>query len=123
MNAAFRRTDAMETLESFAPIVVLHVALLTCFPHSRDRKHWMKELEAFRKTYSRYNNGKRGRSNFNRELIGDSLEDVVYDFEGKERIVNAILAKGLSLEFEDVNWDDVRKGIDEFSRSVFRNTP
>ena len=48
----------------------------------------------------------------------DSLEDVLYDFEGKERIVNAILAKGLNLEFEAVPWKEISRGIQDFSNLV-----
>ncbi|MBI2602610.1 MAG: hypothetical protein HYW48_06105 [Deltaproteobacteria bacterium] len=118
MNAAFRRSEAVETLESYAPVVALHLTMLLCFPKHQEKSHWKKELKAFQKVYRRYNHGKKGRTNFEAGMIVDSLEDVLWDFEGKERIVNAIVSKGLILDFDDVDWKAVRKAIGKFAVEV-----
>ncbi len=115
MNAAFRRSEALVTLENYAPTIVAHLALLQFFPDHTACNHWCAELATFEKVIRRYNKGKKGSSNLNPDMIQKSLEDEMFCADDEERIESYIHAKGLPLS-EDPDWNLVRKAIHEFAQ-------
>ena len=118
MNA-FSRKDAVGTLESYAAIIVLHLALITFFPKNDAQRHWQIEIDSFRKILARFNKGKsKSKQNFNVEFIIDALSE---QFEGnheKDILLSIIDTKGLHIEPEKANWTALETRVHEFARSV-----
>jgi len=114
MQAAFRRSDALEALESYALPIVMHLSLLQFFPEHSAVNHWQAEVQAFEKALLRYSNSKKKSPNLDSYLVQKFLEDELFSPSDEEKIENFIHAKGLPLN-EDPNWDLVRKAIQEFA--------
>ena len=55
MNAAFRSSDTINTLDSYAAFVVLHLSMLECFPKkpSSFSKLYKQLLDKFFKDYKK----------------------------------------------------------------------
>ena len=123
MNAAFRRGEAITRLESYAEVIVLHITMLVCFPDNQEVNHWKKELNAFCGRLRRFNKSKARHPNFKRDIIVETLADVIDSNEGKDYIVNGIIGgqKGLSIEYTDVDWDAVENKITDFADAVMEN--
>ncbi len=118
MQAAFKRSEALDTLESYSFTIVLHLALCSFFPHDRSFKHWQAELKAFKTACQRYSKGKKGRKNLTPALVADTLEDLIAFDDDQEKILNVIIGKGLSLP-EDTDWSLVKKAIQSFAKDGF----
>ena len=115
MQAAFRRSEALEALESYALPIVMHLALLQFFPDHSAVKHWRAEVEAFEKALICYSNSKKRSPNLDSYLVQKFLEDELFSSSDEEKIENFIHAKGLPLS-EDPDWSFVRKAIYEFAQ-------
>src|SRR3989338_3410046 len=115
MQAAFRRSDALEALESYALPIVTHLSLLQFFPDHSAVKHWQAEVQAFEKALTRYSKSKKRSPNLDPYLVQKFLEDELSFPSDEEKIENLIRAKELPLS-EDPDWDLVRKAIHEFAQ-------
>lgn len=118
MNAAaFRRAEAIENLESYARVIVVHLALLNWFPENDAKAHWQAEIDAFMRTLRRYDKGKKRPHNFGIELICETLEDEFMDNEGKDTILIAVEGHGV-LAPERPDFALLSKAVKEFAKRV-----
>ena len=115
MQAAFRRSDAIEALESYAFPIVFHLALLQFFPDHSAANHWRSEIHAFEKVLFRYNKSKKGSPNLDPHMVHKFLEDELFLPSDEEKIENLIRTKELPIS-NTPDWDGVRKAIQEFSQ-------
>ena len=120
MNAAFRRGQAIDSLESLALVIVEHIFLVSHFSDHSAVNHWKSELGGFQKAIHRFNRGKKGRSNFTTEGVAQVLEDIIRDDEEKESLIALIeSSKDMPVgEIDEVDWDIVRSGIQRFAEST-----
>jgi hypothetical protein len=119
MNAAFRRSDAILRLESYAAVIIEHLALVTWYPEHRASKHWQTELNAFLTGLRRYNTGKGNGANFTEEMICQTFADAMLFQADKESILIGVESHGLTLP-DAPNWTDLEKAISSFSKQIMR---
>jgi hypothetical protein len=118
MNAAaFRRAEAIENLESYARVIVVHLALVNWYPNNEAKKHWEIELKAFMRTLKRYDKGKKRPHNFKVELICETLEDEFIDNNGKDAILIAVEGHGI-LAPETPDFELLSKAVKDFAKEV-----
>ena len=116
-SAAFRRAEALESLESYARVIVIHLALMEWFPQHEARQHWQSELNAFIKTLRRYDNAKKRAHNFSTELITEALEDEIIDNSSRDAVLIAVEGHGLMAP-DNPNFQVVSKAIKEFAKRI-----
>lgn len=118
MNA-FCRKDAVGSLESYAAVIVLHLALTTFFPKNSARRHWQSELGGFKKILTRFDKAKKkSRHNFNRKLIEDVLCEEFLDNHEKDLLLSVIDAKGLQIDTDAADWPALKLAVKEFAASI-----
>ena len=88
MQAAFRRSDAIGALESYAFPIVFHLALLQFFPDHLAANHWRSEISAFEKVLFRYNKSKKGSPNLDSHMVQKFLEDELLLPSDEEKFEN-----------------------------------
>jgi|SRR5579871_2496631 len=116
-SAAFRRAEAIENLENYARVIVIHLALLTWFPSNDAKLHWQAELNAFLRTLRRYDKAKKRPHNFTMDLIREILEDEFIDNESKDTILIGIEGHGV-LAPEKPDWKLLSDAVKNFAHSV-----
>lgn len=116
MNAAFHRGHAVTALEELSLIIVIHCVLVANFPENEAVQHWEAELSGFSKTLRRLNRGKKGRTNFTKDLMHDVLLEIVRDEEEQETIETHIAAKDIASD--EINWITAEQKIREFCDTV-----
>lgn len=115
MNAAFRRSEALETLEHMSFTIIAHMALIAWFPKNEAKNHWEKEIAGFLKTILRYNRGKiKSGKNLSASLVEEILLEEIALSRDEERIEIFIQEKGLELP-EPIDWQLVRSSISKFA--------
>ena len=120
MNAAFHRSDAVETLEDLSLIILIHLALIETFPKDRACAHWQGEINAFAKTLKRYDNGKKGRHNYvDENYVTQILCEMLDDSDEQKRIETHIFSKGYDLSSTEINFEAVKGAVVGFSKLVF----
>jgi hypothetical protein len=72
MNAR-NRDDALAKLEELAPIIIEHILKCLLFPESSAIAHWRAEIYRDARRLGKFNKGKKGRENFNVELVYEYL--------------------------------------------------
>ena len=118
MNAsAFRRAEAIENLESYSRIIVVHLALVTLFPENPAKDHWDAELNAFKKTLKRYDKAKKRDHNFTRQIIIETLGDECIDYDAKDAILIAVEGHGVKAP-DNPDWNIINKAIESFADSI-----
>lgn len=115
--AAFRRAEALESLESYARIIVVHLALLSWYPKNDAKQHWQAEINAFIKTLRRYDNAKKRAHNFNVELITEVLEDEIADNSARDAILIAVEGHGVMAP-DEPDFVSVSSAINQFARKI-----
>jgi hypothetical protein len=120
MNSAFRRGQAVDSLESLAFVIVEYIVLTVCFPQHDAFNHWEGEIRGFAKAVKRLDKGKKGRTNFNPSLLQDILNEIIFGEDEKEALIAVIEAsKGMEIgETDKVDWEQVVKRIEDFSRKT-----
>lgn len=120
MNAAFYRSDAIDTLEDISFVLLVHLTLLAHFPKDLSVKHWKAEVNAFVKTLQRYNKGKKGRLNYvDPSFITKILQQKLDDEDEKERIETHIHSKGYDTSKLDLDWKLVKSLVAKEASRVF----
>ena len=118
MNAAaFRRAEALENLENYARIIVVHLVLTSWFPANSAAKHWQAELNAFIKTLKRYDKAKKRAHNFSHDLIKETLEDEIFDNSSRDAILIAAEGHGIILP-DEPDFSLIHTAIDDFAKKV-----
>jgi hypothetical protein len=116
-SAAFRRAEALECLESYARIIVVHLALLAWFPNNKAQQHWQAEINAFIKTLRRYDNAKKRAHNFTTQLITEALEDEISDNSARDAILITVEGHGMSIpDYPD--FAAVSSAINQFAGKI-----
>jgi|GEM_PF-2150045 len=116
-SAAFRRAEALENLESYARVIVIHLALMEWFPKHDANQHWQSELNAFIKTLRRYDNAKKRPHNFSIDLIKETLEDEIIDNSSRDAVLIAVEGHGV-LAPDKPDFQAVSRSIEEFARKI-----
>lgn len=116
-SAAFRRGEAFSRLDSYAPVIVEHLALITWFPEHSARKHWNAEILAFQKTLKRYDNAKKREHNFRVEDIIEALEDCIADGDDKDSILIGIEGHDVTAP-DNPNWFLLQVKFKEFAELI-----
>lgn len=115
MNAAFRRYEALERLESYVPVIVEHLALVNWFPEHQCCKHWQTELSAWKTALRRFHKSKmKKKGNYTEELILDALETAIDSDDKKDLLLIQIESHGVTLP-NNIDWNTLRKVFKEFS--------
>lgn len=117
MNAAFRRSEALERLENFAEVVVEHLALVTWFPTHRAKNHWNAEIQAFLKRLRKFDNGKDSRKNFTEFLIVDALNSILDTNQSRDYLIVSVESHGVVAP-EDPDWESLKKAVVIFAKQV-----
>lgn len=117
MNAAFRRSEAVQKLENYAPVIMEHLALVTWFPDNLANSHWEQELAAFRKTLHRVSNSKSKRPNLNQDLIVDVLMDSLEEHRDKDLFLVGLEGHGVVAP-TDPDWSSLAEAARSFAVSV-----
>lgn len=115
MNAR-SRSEAMEALENLSFIIVVHLTLVAHFSSHQALKHWQGELDGFVSALRRYDKGKKRKHNFNKEIICDTLMELLEDRKIQDDIEDFIAAKGLPID--DLNFDTVKPFVGPFADSI-----
>lgn len=118
-SAAFRRAEALESLESYARIIVVHLALLSWFPHKGAKNHWQTEINAFIKILRRYDSAKKRAHNFTQYLIIETLEDEIIDNNSKDAILIAVEGHGVKIP-DEPDFELLSKAIKNFAEKVLK---
>ena len=116
-SAAFRRAEALENLESYARVIVIHLALLVWFPDNSATKHWQAEIDAFLKTLRRYDNAKKRAHNFSHDVIVETLEDEIIDNNSRDAILIAVEGHGVMAP-ENPDFKAVSVAISNFADGI-----
>lgn len=118
MNAAFRRSEAIERLESYAPVIAEHLALTSWFPDHLSCKHWQAELDAWSSAMKRYNKSKmKKKGNYTKEIMLDALEATIDCDDKKDFLVIQVESHGLTVS-ENPNWEVIKKAFVVFAHTI-----
>jgi hypothetical protein len=116
-SASFRRAEALENLESYARVIVIHLALTEWFPGHDAQKHWQAELNAFVKTLRRYDNAKKRAHNFTIDLIKETLEDEIIDNSSRDAVLIAVEGHGVMAP-DRPDFNAVANAIEAFAQRI-----
>lgn len=116
-SAAFRRAEALENLENYARVIVIHLALMEWFPKNDATAHWQAALNAFTKTLRRYDNAKKRAHNFSIDLIKETLEDEIIDNSSRDAVLIAVEGHGV-IAPEKPDFQAVSKAIEVFAKRI-----
>ena len=120
MNAAFYRSDAIDTLEEISFVLLVHLSLLVVFPKDRAGNHWKAEVDAFVKTLQRYNKGKKGRLNYvDARFVIKILHEKLDDEDERQRIETHIRSKGYDIEDRSIDWKKVKASVSKEAQRIF----
>ena len=110
--------EALERLESYAPVISEHLALITWFSDHESCKHWQAELDAWATAMKRYNKGKmKKKGNYTEELILDVLEMTIDSDDKKDLILIQVESHGLMLK-NKADWHELEAAFKAFSMKV-----
>jgi|SRR5580658_9978704 hypothetical protein len=113
----FKRAEAIENLESYARVIVVHLALLAWFPGNNAKNHWQAEINAFIKTLRRYDKGEKRPHNFSVELISEILEDEFLKNDDQDAILIGIEGHGV-LAPERPDFKLLAQSVKDFAEQV-----
>ena len=124
---AYKQDRAIEKIEDLLPQLSLHILKVWLMPESRDREHWIKEIENWLNLINRFSRVKNSRiiskSKFKKEFGGyfeiDEVEDNLYilrhyKFELKSP---KILSKRLK-QFFDWLWESISSRTFKISSAI-----
>lgn len=114
---AFKRGDAFNRLESYAPVIVEHLALVSWYPDTQAVNHWNVEIDAYMKILRRYNNGKKKSDNFDVEDIVRELKSHIEYNEEKDYLLIAMKGHGQP-DLDNPDWDALEKATQAFAERV-----
>lgn len=121
LAAAFRRTEAMGRLEDFAPVIVIHLALVTWFKDNANQNHWQKEIHAFLSILRRYDNAKKRAHNFTQEGIFEVLEEQILLNDDKDNLLISIEGHGVTAP-PTPDWNALTEAMGRFAAQVVSDT-
>lgn len=113
MNAARRRSSALDKLEELRVVILEHILKTSILPKDPSVKHWQKELHSFASRLRKFNKAKAGnKPNYTQELLWEYIWEDQY----------TELPLGFVEEYEihefRVNMDDVKTRIQAFVDQV-----
>ena len=113
MNAARRRSSALDKLEEHRTVILEHILKQSILPKNRAVKHWQKELNSFASRLRKFNKGKAGgKPNYTRDL----LWEYIWEDQYTELPLGFVEEYGLH-DFH-VNLDNVKARIHAFIDQV-----
>ena len=113
MNAARRRSAAIDKLEELRVVILEHILKLSILPKDRSVKHWQKELHSFASRLRTFNKAKAGsKTNYTRDI----LWEYIWEDQYTELPLGFVEEYGIH-KFQ-VDLDDVKARIDAFIDQV-----
>lgn len=113
MNAARRRSSAVDKLEELRVVILEHILKSSILPKDPAVKHWQKELHSFASRLRKFNKAKAGnKSNYTRDL----LWEYIWEDQYTELPLGFVEEYGIH-KFQ-VNMDDIKARVNTFIDQV-----
>lgn len=123
-DLAFDRKKALSTLDALQMPIALHLILVFAFPGARERRGWLRELNAWRRELVRKNKGRRGRRNYSRDtLVTGIWEEPLGEGPDRQLRIREILEeKELRVPNFENRLPKFKKLVRQFIRAVEEET-